>query len=235
MYYISKFHLSSKHEWQNGFNPDNKGGLVWYTDRSKTNEGTGAGVYKWGSRRGIALVSGFTLWYPRRKYDIKACIMENIEKGYKGRNIYILSDSQAAIKVLNNFKINSILVWDCHQSLMRLADHNRIQLIWMPGHMGIDGNEMADKLARQGSSCPFIGPQPALGISAKIAREVIRGWTNRKHTEYCQSIHGRRQARGFLKRPSTKRPGELLSLSRKPAKNIDKAVYRTLSFKRAPI
>jgi hypothetical protein len=26
-------------------------------------------------------------------YAIKACIMENIEKGYKGRNIYILSDS----------------------------------------------------------------------------------------------------------------------------------------------
>jgi hypothetical protein len=37
---------------------------------------------------------------------------------------------------------------------------------------------------------------------------------NRKHTEYWQSIHGQRQARGFLKRPSAKRAGELLSLSR---------------------
>ena len=110
--------------------------------------------------------------------------MENIEKGYKGRNIYILSDSQAAIKALNNFQINSKLFWDCHQSLMRLAEHNRVQLIWVPGHMGIDGNEMADQLARQGSSRPFIGPEPALGISAKIAREVIRGWTKRKHTDY---------------------------------------------------
>jgi hypothetical protein len=45
-------------------------------------------------------------------YAIKACIMENIEKSYKGRNIYILSDSQAAIKALNNLQINSILVWD---------------------------------------------------------------------------------------------------------------------------
>ena len=40
-----KVHLSSRHEWKNGFNPDN-------TDGSKTNEGTCAGVYKWGSRRG---------------------------------------------------------------------------------------------------------------------------------------------------------------------------------------
>jgi hypothetical protein len=59
-----------------------------------------------GARRGgIASVSGFTL--PVFQVDIhaiKACIMEKIEKGYKGRNIYILSDSQAAIKVLNNFR-----------------------------------------------------------------------------------------------------------------------------------
>jgi hypothetical protein len=97
---------------------------------------------------------------------------------------------------------------------MRLAEHNRVQLIGVPGHTGIDGNEKADQLARQGSSHPFIGPEPALGISAKIAREVIRGWTNRKHTEYWQSIYGQRQARDFLKRPSARRAGELLSLNR---------------------
>jgi len=33
----------------------------------------------------------------------KACIVENIEKGYTGGNIDILSDSQVAIKVLNTF------------------------------------------------------------------------------------------------------------------------------------
>ena len=33
-------------EWQNGFKPDIKGGLVWYADRPKTNKGTGAEVYR---------------------------------------------------------------------------------------------------------------------------------------------------------------------------------------------
>jgi ribonuclease HI len=210
-----KVHLSSRHESKNGFNPDNKGGLVWYTDGSKTNEGTGAMVYKWGSGRWHNFSLGHhTTVFQAEIYAIKACIMENIEKGYKGRTIYILSDSQAAIKALNNFQINSKLVWDCHQSLMRLAEHNRVQLIWVPGHLGIDGNEKADQLARQGSSRPLIGPEPALGISTKVAREVIRGWTNRKHTEYWQSIQGQRQARDFLKRPSARRAGELLSLNR---------------------
>jgi ribonuclease HI len=82
--------------------------------------------------------------------------------------------SQAAIKALDSFQINSKLVWDCHQSLVKLAEHNRIQLGWVPGHMGIDGNEIADELARQGSSHPLIEPEPALGISAEVARGVIR-------------------------------------------------------------
>jgi hypothetical protein len=36
----------AKHEWQNRFNPNNKGGLVCYTVVSKTNKGTGAGIYR---------------------------------------------------------------------------------------------------------------------------------------------------------------------------------------------
>jgi ribonuclease HI len=110
--------------------------------------------------------------------------MENIQKGYTGRNIYILSDSQAAIKTLDNFQITSKLVWDCHQSLVKLAEHKRIQLVWVPGHMGIDGNEIADQLARQGSSHPVREPEPALGVSAKVAREVIRDQMSRKHEKH---------------------------------------------------
>jgi len=50
-----------------------------------------------------------------------------------------------------------------------------------------------------------------VGTSAKVAREVIRGRTSGKHEEYWQSIHGQRQAKGFLKRPSVKRTGELFN------------------------
>jgi len=50
--------------------------------------------------------------------------------------------------------------------------------------MGIDGIEMADQLTNQGSSCPPIEPEPALGISARVAREVFRGWANSRHEDY---------------------------------------------------
>ena len=75
-------------------------------------------------------------------------------------------------------------------------------------------NEIAFESARQGSSQPPIGTEPALGISAKVARVMIRDLTSGKHEEPWQSIHGQRQAKWFLKKPSTKKAGKLLNLSR---------------------
>ena len=37
--------LPDRSEWKEGFQPDTKWGLIWYKDGSKTNKGTGAGVY----------------------------------------------------------------------------------------------------------------------------------------------------------------------------------------------
>jgi hypothetical protein len=98
-------------------------------------------------RRGHSFSFGIqTTIFQVEIYAIKACIMQNIEKGYTGRNIYILSDGQPAVKTLESFQINSKLVWDSHQSLVKLAEHNWIQMVWVPGCMGIDGNEIPDEL-----------------------------------------------------------------------------------------
>jgi hypothetical protein len=68
-------------EWQNRFKLDIKGGLVWYMDRSKTNKGSGAEVYRWGSRRGHSFILGLhTTILQAAIYAIKACVMENVEK-----------------------------------------------------------------------------------------------------------------------------------------------------------
>ena len=83
-------------------------------------------------------------------------------------------------------------------------------------------------LTIQGFSSPLTGPQSALGILTKVAKEVIRGLKNKKH-EYRQSICGHRQAKGFLKRPSANR---VTQLQQKPAMNNDRTVNRMLSLKR---
>jgi hypothetical protein len=49
-----------------------------------------------------------------------------------------------------------------------------VQLVWAPGQTEIVENEIADQLAKVGSSHPHIGPEPALGVSAKVARGVMK-------------------------------------------------------------
>jgi len=115
-----------------------------------------------------------------------------------------------AIVMVNTYEFVCKLL---RQPLVKMPKHNSIQMFWMPGHMGNDGNETADKLARQGSSHPLIRPERAIGASVKFARGVISDWTSGKQEECWQSIQGQRQAKEFLKRHSGKRAGELLNLS----------------------
>jgi ribonuclease HI len=137
-----------------------------------------------GTRRKLSFSLGqHTTVFQAEEYAIKACINENIDRGYKNINIYILSDSQAAIKALIKYQITSKLVWDCHQSLIQLARHNRVQLVWVPGQEGIAGNETADLLERTGSEHPFTGPEPACSISIGAAKRAVSNWLNREHTK----------------------------------------------------
>jgi hypothetical protein len=75
---------------------------------------------------------------------------------------------------------------------MQLARHNRVQMIWVPGHEGIVDNETADQLARAGSDHLLIGPEPACGISIGVAKKAVRDWMSRKHQEHWESLTGLR-------------------------------------------
>lgn len=54
--------------------------------------------------------------------------MENIEKFYTDGNIRSFSESEAGIKALDNVHIYCKLFGNRHQSVVILAEHNRIQL-----------------------------------------------------------------------------------------------------------
>jgi len=118
-----------------------------------------------------------------------------------------------AIKAFECSQMNSKFVWYCHQSTVNLAEHKRIEVVQVPGHMWTDGNETVDQLVSKAPHIHLKVPQPSLGTLTKAARGEIRGCMSRKY-EHWQSIHGKRQAKIFLKAPSANRAMELLNLSR---------------------
>jgi hypothetical protein len=92
-------------------------------------------------------------------YTIKVCTEENLDWGYRNRNICILSASEAADKALDDCQIISKLVWNCHQFLVKLAQH-----IWVLGDRGTKGSETVDQLARLESEGSFMGLKHAKGF-----------------------------------------------------------------------
>jgi hypothetical protein len=62
-----------------------------------------------GSRRGQRFILGLhTTIFQAERYAIKVCVMDNTEKGHKGRNIYVLSDGRADVKARDSFQIHAL-------------------------------------------------------------------------------------------------------------------------------
>ena len=108
----------------------------------------------------------------------------------------------------------SKIVQECKSTLNLIDSLNSVRLVWVPGHHGITGNEIADELARQGSAAALSGPEPALGLPASSVRASIDGWTSREHNRRWHDSPGCRQTKRMLPNVCKKSAAFLLSLNR---------------------
>ena len=120
----------------------------WFADGSKNGEGVGASVYGKNSDSSLVVSSGpnsIVLQAEIAAILKCACKARNYGRGWKNR---ICSDSRAAITTLGKLVTTSTLVWECYESLKKLAEDNQVTVLWTPGHRDIKVNEMAEKLAK---------------------------------------------------------------------------------------
>lgn len=215
--FVKKFitKLSSKSQWTNEsdmyhLEPNS---IKWYTDGSKTTEGTGAGVYGRRTKYFEPMGKNASI-FQAEVFAIELCARFNIEKNYRGAHIAIMSDSQAAIKALSSCTISSKLVWNCIEKLNELGEGNHVSLCWVPGHVGIPGNEEADVLAKTGADTPFTGPEPFSGIGSNCIQRLLKEQEEEKWAKYWSNLPGLRQSKIMLGKFNRSRSNILVQLDR---------------------
>jgi ribonuclease HI len=162
--------MLTREEWTRGpETPPAVKGLVWFTDGSRTAEGTGAGVYGQSadSRLSISLGKHATV-FQAEVYAILACFHETETQERLEKYVSVCSDSRAALKALQAAKTTSPLVRQCQKALNDISNRHAVWLYWVPGHAGVRGKEIADKLAKDGSVQRFVGPEPFFGFLGRI-------------------------------------------------------------------
>ena len=99
--------------------------------------------------------------------------------------------------------LNDISIW------------HAVGLFCVPGHARGRRNEIADKLARDGSAQRFVGPGPFLGVSRQNIKRKVKCWVKNQHLAlWCGPSSTQRQARELISGPDPDIGARLLSFNR---------------------
>src|SRR6266702_833268 len=161
---------------------------IYYTDGSKDSKSSAAAVCKIGERNRIKYATNWNLGpymeiMDAELYAVYRALEHLKQQRLEEKQVYIFIDSQAAIKrlQLNSLTGGQELVFKITQSCSYLASKKiSINFYWVPSHLGIYGNEIADKLAKKGLSRKKIqSSYTSLSYIGRLAREkMLEQWKN---------------------------------------------------------
>lgn len=224
MYYFEKnFNvlIPQRTEWENGevLDPSE---MSMFTDGSKIESGTGSGIYS--SDLSLKVSTSLGQYATISQAEIYAIIEicdEISKRKLQDREINNFTDSQASIKALQSHCFTSKTTMECHERLIEISAANKVNLVWVPGHQNIEGNEEADDAARTGSINPFYGPEPALGLTYATQRKIIRDYFKNKHRILWQGLQNCKHSRELINGPNSNITRYLLN---KPRNDLRKLI-----------
>lgn len=126
--------------------------LQVYTDGSKTEDGVGAGwYYSWNGQNvtGKAKLSNHCTIFQAEIVAIMK-VLQSIPDHIN--HIHIFTDSKSSIQAIMSSVRNQEAETVKLRNLIKSFEKKKITLQWIPGHFGIDGNEIADQLAKEATS-----------------------------------------------------------------------------------
>jgi ribonuclease HI len=173
--------------------------VVIYTDGSKEDGSAGAG---WAVCVGDEVIEEESIFlgesttvFQAEVVAIQRSLQWLIADGEKvsGKNVQILSDSQAAIQAIHSHTIVSKVVKDCASTLTEAKKNHWINIGWVRGHADNTGNELADYLAKEGNKLPVqsVGPElpvPYATMKQRVNNLITAQWQRRwSSSEDCRA------------------------------------------------
>ena len=152
------------------------GFITVYTDGSKTTEGAGCSFVAGRDTRSFSLPPSASVFSSELVAIEKAlCFIE-----VSGSPFYlILSDSLSSLLALRTFNSVDPIVRDILTRLTSVEQSGKsVRFCWIPSHVGIEGNELADAAARRAAAAPCTRrlPLPARDFYPLVRPFMLSKW-----------------------------------------------------------
>ena len=128
--------------------------ITVFTDGSKMNDKVGYGL----AIQGDIQEETFGALPPEStvfQAEVKALLVTAnilIRNKVRNKTIQVRSDRSAALQALQSTSVTSKLVREAKDKWNHIGSHNTASLAWIKAHVGHEGNELADELAKRGTT-----------------------------------------------------------------------------------
>ncbi|KAF8463325.1 hypothetical protein BDZ91DRAFT_796479 [Kalaharituber pfeilii] len=167
-------------KWEKAINEAKSDSVAISTDGSRSEEGGVGGGWCW--RQVVAGESEGSRWVGTKAtvWDGEVSGMKNAVEAVDGsEKVLLLADSQAAISAVQKAgKTGKARTADLARVIeliaerrQRLREADAVKLAWVKAHVGIEGNEKADELAKEGAKCMRYDGQATEG---GLRQELVR-------------------------------------------------------------
>ena len=160
----------------------------YYTDGSKNDKGVGCAVATESDNLMYLRLHDDCNVYSAELRAIKMALQ--VVSLHPNGEYTIISDSLSSLQSIQNVITDHPLLIEIYQKLIEINHQNsHVYFLWVPSHVGIPGNEMADKGAQEAASSEvFPALVPAPDLKSKIKRYVNQlfqeFWNSSKHKLY---------------------------------------------------
>ena len=148
------------------------------------------------------------------------------------KSIVVLVDSQAAIKALIKSTVTSIRVLNCIRNLNQLGKQNHVSIAWIPGHSGVNGNEVADYVAKSGSKSKMHGPEPFITVPYASCVNTIKDWSTNRWKSMWNKRKDCLRMKEFVGWTSSRLTIRLLNLKRPQLNRVVQVLTRHCNLQR---